>query len=70
MNWMNQLVMICNCNRPTLTSIQEAGFTVTDVEHLTLYKAPSFVSPLIVGRATAPADAAHRDAQLVRQDLS
>jgi ubiquinone/menaquinone biosynthesis C-methylase UbiE len=70
MNWMNQLVMSCDCNRPTLTSIQEAGFTVTDVEHLTLHKAPSFVSPLIVGRATAPAGAAHRDAQLVRQDLS
>ena len=70
MNWMNQLVMSCDCNRPTLTSIQEAGFTVTDVEHLALHKAPSFVSPLIVGRATAPAGAAHRDAQLVRQDLS
>jgi hypothetical protein len=67
---MNQLVMRCDCNRPTLTSIQQAGFTVTGVEHLTLHKAPSFVSPLIVGRATAPADAAHRDAQLVRQDLS
>jgi ubiquinone/menaquinone biosynthesis C-methylase UbiE len=70
MNWMNQLVMRCDCNRPTLTSIQRAGFTVTGVEHLTLHKAPSFVSPLIVGRATAPADAARRDAQLVRQDLS
>jgi len=70
MNWMNQLVMSCDCNRPTLTSIQEAGFTVTGIEHLTLYKAPSFVSPLIVGRATAPTGATHRDAQLVRQDLS
>jgi ubiquinone/menaquinone biosynthesis C-methylase UbiE len=70
MNWMNQLVMGCDCNRPTLTSIQEAGFTVANVEHLTLHKAPSFVSPLIVGRATAPAGAAHPDAQLVRQDLS
>src|SRR5215470_371854 len=70
MNWLNQLVVSCDCNRPTLTSIQEAGFTVTEVEHLTMYKAPSFVGPLIVGRATAPAGAAHRDAQLVRQDLS
>jgi Methylase involved in ubiquinone/menaquinone biosynthesis len=25
MNWMNQLVMCCDCNRPTLTSIQEAA---------------------------------------------
>jgi hypothetical protein len=62
--------MRCDCNRPTLTSIQQAGFTVTDVEHLNLHKAPSFVSPLIVGHVTAPAGAAHRDAQLVRQDLS
>jgi ubiquinone/menaquinone biosynthesis C-methylase UbiE len=70
MNWMNQLMMSCDCNRPTLTSIQEAGFTVTEVEHLTMHKAPSFVSPLIVGRATAPAGAAHPDAQLARQDLA
>jgi ubiquinone/menaquinone biosynthesis C-methylase UbiE len=70
MNWLNQLVMSCDCNRPTLTSIQEAGFTVTEVEHLTLHKAPSFVSPLIVGRATAPAGAAHPDAQFARQDLA
>src|SRR6266516_3531769 len=44
MNWMNQLVMRCDCNRPTLTSIEEAGFTVARVEHLTMQKAPSFVS--------------------------
>ena len=70
MNWMCQLVVCCDCNRPTLTSIEEAGFTVTDVEHLTLHNAPSFVRPLIVGRATAPVGAASRDGQLVRQDLS
>ena len=70
MNWMNQLVMRCDCNRPTLTSIQEAGFTVTGVEHLTMAKAPSFVSPLIAGSVTAPTGAGRRDAQLVRQDLS
>ena len=70
MNWMNQLVMRCDCNRPTLTSIQEAGFTVTDVEHLVFHKAPSFASPLIVGRATAPVGAAHADAQMIRHNLS
>jgi ubiquinone/menaquinone biosynthesis C-methylase UbiE len=70
MNWMCQLVMRCDCNRPTLTSIQQAGFTVTGIEHLTLHKAPSFVSPLIAGRATVPTGAARRDAQLVRQDMS
>ena len=70
MNWMCQLVVCCDCNRPTLTSIEEAGFTVTDVEHLTFHNAPSFVGPLKVGRATAPVGAASRDGQLVRQDLS
>jgi ubiquinone/menaquinone biosynthesis C-methylase UbiE len=70
MNWMNQLVMRCDCNRPTLTSIEKAGFAVGQVEHLTMPKAPSFVSPLIVGSATAPAGAARRDAQLARQDLA
>jgi ubiquinone/menaquinone biosynthesis C-methylase UbiE len=70
MNWMNQLVMRCDCNRPTLACIQEAGFTVARVEHLTMPKAPSFVSPLVVGSATAPIGATRRDAQLVRQDVS
>ena len=70
MNWMCQAVMRCDCNLPTLTSIQETGFAVTGVEHLTLAKAPSFVSPLIVGSATAPTGAARRDAQFVRQGPS
>jgi ubiquinone/menaquinone biosynthesis C-methylase UbiE len=70
MNWMCQFVMRCDCNRPTLTSIEEAGFAVTQVEHLTMPKAPSFVGPLIVGGATAPTGAARRDAQFVRQGPS
>jgi ubiquinone/menaquinone biosynthesis C-methylase UbiE len=55
MNWLNRLVVCCECNRPTLGSIQAAGFTVTRVEHTALPKAPKFVSPAIVGSATAPA---------------
>ncbi len=55
MNWLNRLVVCCDCNRPTLGSIQEAGFTVTQVEHTALPKAPKFVSPAIMGSATAPA---------------
>jgi ubiquinone/menaquinone biosynthesis C-methylase UbiE len=70
MNWLNRLVVCCDCNRPTLTSIQEAGFTVTEVEHLTLAHAPSFVSPLIVGRATAPLGTASTGATAARQELS
>ncbi len=56
MNPINRFVVHCDCNRPTLTTIQQAGFTVTRVEHQTMPKAPSFVSPLIVGSATAPVD--------------
>ena len=55
MNWLNRLMVCCDCNRPTLSSIQEAGFTVTEVEHTVLPKAPKFVSPTIMGTATAPA---------------
>lgn len=70
MNWMCQFVMRCDCNRPTLTSIEDAGFAVTGVEHLTMPKAPSFVSPLIVGTATAPAGAGRQNAQFARQGLA
>ena len=69
MNWLSQLVVRCDCNRPTLTSIQEAGFTLARVDHLTMHKAPSFVGPLVVGSATAPS-AASTGAQLARQHLS
>ena len=55
MNWLNRLVVCCDCNRPTLRSIQAAGFTVTQVEHMALPRAPKFVSPAIMGSATAPA---------------
>ena len=70
MNWMCQFVMRCDCNRPTLTSIEEAGFAVTGVEHLSMAKAPSFVSPLIVGTATTPAGAGRQNAQFARQSLA
>jgi len=70
MNWLNQLVMRCDCNRPTLTSIQEAGFTVTEVEHMALAGAPSFVGQLVAGRATAPLGAASTGAPAARQERS
>jgi hypothetical protein len=66
---VNRLLVCCDCNRPTLTSIQEAGFTVTRVEHLTWQKVPSFASPLIVGSAVAPVGAATANAPLARPDL-
>ena len=45
MNWLNRLVVCCDCNRPTLDSIRGAGFTVAQVEHTDLPKAPPFVRP-------------------------
>jgi ubiquinone/menaquinone biosynthesis C-methylase UbiE len=57
MNWLNRLVVCCDCNRPTLDSIRGAGFTVTQVEHVALPKTPKFVAPAILGSATVPAAA-------------
>ena len=56
-NWLNQLVVCCDCNRPTLDSIRGVGFTVAEVEHTALPKAPPFVRPAILGSATVPAAA-------------
>ncbi len=57
LNWLNRLVVCCDCNRPTLDSIRAAGFTVTQVEHTELPKAPPFVRPTVLGSATVPAAA-------------
>ena len=53
LNWLNQLVVNCDCNRATLQEIAAAGFSVTDVLHGELKKAPPFVRPLVVGTAVA-----------------
>ena len=63
MNGLNRFVVGCDCNRPTLDCIQNAGFTVTRVEHTTMAKVPKFGSPAIVGTATAPATVSSVDAQ-------
>ena len=62
-NWLNRLVVCCDCNRPTLRSIQDAGFTITQIEHTTLPKAPKFVRPAIMGSAINPASAAGASSQ-------
>jgi len=54
MNWLNRLVVCCDCNRPTVDSIRQAGFTVTQLEQTALPRAPKFVRPAVVGSATAP----------------
>jgi ubiquinone/menaquinone biosynthesis C-methylase UbiE len=63
MNGINRFVVGCDCNRPTLDSIQNAGFTVTHVEHTTMPKVPKFASLVIVGSATVPASVRSLDAQ-------
>jgi ubiquinone/menaquinone biosynthesis C-methylase UbiE len=55
MNWLNRMVVMCDCNRPTLDTIKQAGFTVAWFEHTALPRAPKFVSPTIIGVATTPA---------------
>jgi ubiquinone/menaquinone biosynthesis C-methylase UbiE len=55
LNWLNRLVVCCDCNRATLSTIEQAGFTVTSLERTLLPRAPKFVGPAIVGEATAPA---------------
>lgn len=55
LNWLNRLVVMCECNRPTLAAIERAGFTVTTVEQTVLPKAPAFVAPAIMGTAVKPA---------------
>jgi SAM-dependent methyltransferase len=57
MNWLNRLVVCCDCNRPTLDTIRGVGFTVAQVEDTVLPKAPPFARPAILGSATAPATA-------------
>ena len=55
LNWLNRLVVRCDCNRATLDTIRQAGFTVTEIENTALPKAPPFVRPAIIGTATTPA---------------
>jgi ubiquinone/menaquinone biosynthesis C-methylase UbiE len=53
MNWLNRVVVGCDCNRPTLSTIEAAGFRVSQLEHSELPKAPKFARPLILGTANS-----------------
>jgi ubiquinone/menaquinone biosynthesis C-methylase UbiE len=44
----------CHCNRATLDNVKAAGFTVSELEHDTVKKAPPIIRPLIVGAAERP----------------
>ena len=54
LNWLNRLVVCCDCNRATLASIKQAGFTVTQLERSRIPGAPKFVGPAIMGAAVTP----------------
>jgi ubiquinone/menaquinone biosynthesis C-methylase UbiE len=54
MNGLNRLVVHCDCNRPTLATMQQAGFAIGRCEHTTMPRAPRFVAPTVIGSATAP----------------
>jgi ubiquinone/menaquinone biosynthesis C-methylase UbiE len=56
-NWLNRLVVGCDCNRPTLETLELGGFVIDDIIHGELPKSPSFVRPMIVGSAVRPIDA-------------
>lgn len=53
-NWLNRLLVCCDCNRATLETVRAAGFTVDQVEHTALPKAPKFVRPAVLDTATTP----------------
>ena len=55
MNWLNRAVVCCECNRPTLDTLEQGGFRTTALEHTELPKAPSFVRPAILGIAVPSA---------------
>jgi len=42
----------CNCNRPTLNHLRDAGFTVSLEETANWRRMPPIVRPLLLGRAT------------------
>jgi ubiquinone/menaquinone biosynthesis C-methylase UbiE len=55
LNWLNRALVCCDCNRPTLATVEQQGFQIDSLEHTELPKAPRFVRPTIIGVASIPA---------------
>jgi ubiquinone/menaquinone biosynthesis C-methylase UbiE len=55
LNWLNRLVVCCDCNRPTLQTLMHGGFDVATIVAAELPNYPPFVRPAITGVAYAPA---------------
>lgn len=52
LNWLQGRVSQgCHCNRPTLESIERAGFSIARLERARFPKAPPIVRPLVIGAA-------------------
>ncbi len=64
MNGINHFMVGCECNRPTLHSLEVQGFAATKVEHTTVRNIPKWVSPFIVGSATVTITSGSRPAPL------
>ena len=58
MNWLNRLIVCCDCNRPTLDTLRAAGLAIDQVVRTELPGAPPFARPLVVGSAIAVSVAA------------
>jgi ubiquinone/menaquinone biosynthesis C-methylase UbiE len=54
----------CNCNRPTVESIRNAGFDITELKQDVLRKVPPIVRPLVVGVAESNGQPAHSPASM------
>lgn len=55
-NWLNRMVVGCDCNRPTLRTIEQGQLAIDELIRGVLPKSPSFVRPMIVGSATRSTD--------------
>jgi hypothetical protein len=53
MNWLNRLVVCCDCNRPTLNTPRTAGFALDWVVRTELPGALPFARPFAVGSAVS-----------------
>jgi ubiquinone/menaquinone biosynthesis C-methylase UbiE len=54
MNWLNRLVVHCDCNRPTPSTMAATGFEFDEIVHLDATKVPKFVRPWVAGTAHVP----------------
>ena len=50
-NWLNRFLVGCECNRPTLDTIERSGLRIDHITHGELPKSPEFVRPMIHGEA-------------------